>query len=315
MSKNFELMRRAGNSFEHKPSAYLDVHAEQLPSPSILGQAVESHSIDWRRALDILAKHWRLSAIFAIAVFLTVVGVTYSTRPVYEATARMEIDPSGETFSLDGSSGSTDSEYLETQAQVLQSGGVAVDVIRKLHLDQNPEFVGNPEQNSNAAAPDSTVSDMQLTLREKQALHKFSGLLTVRRDTASRLVLVSFASHDPELAALVANTVVKTFIDDTFQNRHNSIMKASEWLSNQLDDLRSKMETFQPRPSRIPGNRSACSDMEGDKSTYTEHMGELSRQYTQAEVGEDSAPGPAVKMQTAIPIRFPRCATVRWCSS
>ena len=109
MSKNFELMRRAGNGFERKQTAYLDVQAEQLPSPSVLGSAVESRSLDWRRAVDIVRKHWRLSAIFAIAVFLTVVGVTYFTRPVYEATARMEIDPSGETFSLDGSASSTDS--------------------------------------------------------------------------------------------------------------------------------------------------------------------------------------------------------------
>ena len=158
MSKNFELMRRAGNGFERKQSAYLDVHAEQLPSPSILGQAVESHTLDWRRALDVLAKHWRLSAIFAIAVFLTVVGVTYFTRPVYEATARMEIDPSGETFSLDGSSGSTDAEYLETQAQVLQSDGVAVDVIRKLHLDQNPELVGNNPDESPRPWPRTPAS-------------------------------------------------------------------------------------------------------------------------------------------------------------
>ncbi len=284
MSKNFELMRRAGNGFERKQPAYLDVHTEHLASPSVLAPAVESHALDWRRALDILGKHWRLSAIFGIAVFLTVFGVTYFTRPVYEATARMEIDPSGETFSLDGSAGSTDSEYLETQAQVLQSGGVAVDVIRTLHLDQNPELVGaaNPDENSTAAAPDSSVSGMQLTVREKQALHRFSGLLTVRRDTASRLVLVGFASHDPQLAALVANTVVQTFIDDTFQNRHNSIMKSSEWLSKQLDDIRSKMETSSRALAEFQGSIGVA-DMEGDKSTYTEHMGELSRQFTQAE--------------------------------
>jgi len=283
VSKNFELMRRAGNGFERKQPAYLDVHAEQLPSPSVLGSAVESHALDWRRALDILAKHWRLSAIFAIAVFLTVVGVTYFTRPVYEATARMEIDPSGETFSLDGSAGSTDSEYLETQAQVLQSGGVAVDVIRKLHLDQNPELVGegNPDDNSTASAPDSSVSGMDLTVREKRALHRFSGLLTVRRDTASRLVLVGFSSHDPQLAALIANTVVQTFIDDTFQNRHNAIMKSSEWLSKQLDDIRSKMETSSRALAEFQG-AIGVSDVEGG-STYTEHMAELSRQFTQAE--------------------------------
>jgi succinoglycan biosynthesis transport protein ExoP len=284
VSKNFELMRRAGNGFERKQPVYLDVQSEHLPSPSVLAPVVESHALDWRRSLDILRKHWRLSAIFGLAVFLTVVCVTYFTRPVYEATARMEIDPSGETFSLDGSAGATDAEYLETQAQVLQSGGVTVDVIRKLHLDQNPELVSDasPGENSTAAAPDSSVSGLQLTLREKLALHKFATLLTVKRDTASRLVVVGFASHDPQLAALVANTVVQTFIDDSFQNRHNSIMKSSEWLSRQLDDIRSKMETSSRALAEFQGSI-GVSDVEGDKSTYTEHMGELSRQFTQAE--------------------------------
>jgi polysaccharide biosynthesis transport protein len=284
VSKNFELMRRAGNGFERKQPAYLDVHAEPVSSPSILTPVLESHALDWRRGLDILRKHWRLSSVFSIVVFLTVVAVTYFTRPVYEATARMEIDPSGETFSLDGSAGATDAEYLETQAQVLQSGGVAVDVIRKLQLDQNPELVSDAgsEQNSTAAAPDSSVSGLQLTRREKLALHKFAKMLTVRRDTASRLVLVNFASHDPQLSALVANTVVQTFIDDTLQNRHNSIMKSSEWLSKQLDDIRSKMETSSRALADFQGTI-GVTDMEGDKSTYTEHMGELSRQFTQAE--------------------------------
>ena len=232
------------------------------------------------------AKHWGLSAIFAFAVFSHGGGWSLiSPRPVYEATARMEIDPSGETFSLDGSAGATDAEYLETQAQVLQSGGVAVDVIRKLHLDQNPELVseGRTEENSTAAAPDSSVSGLRPHVAREAGITQIcQGLLTVRRDTASRLVLVGFASHDPQLAALVANTVVQTFIDDTFQNRHNAIMKSSEWLSKQLDDIRSKMETSSRALAEFQGAIGVL-DVEGDKSTYTEHMGELSRQFTQAE--------------------------------
>ena len=59
-------------------------------------------------------------------------------------------------------------------------------------------------------------------------------------------------------------------------------MKASEWLSKQLDDIRSKMETSSRALAEFQGSI-GVSDMEGDKSTYTEHMGELSRQFTQAE--------------------------------
>jgi capsular exopolysaccharide synthesis family protein len=277
-------MRRAGNGFERQRPLQLDVNADPSPSPSFTAVAGENNLSDWLRALAVLQKRWRLSAAFALVVFLTVVCVTYLSTSIYEATARIEIDPSGEVFSLDGNSGSNDAEYLETQAQVLQSDGVAIDVIRKLRLDQNPNLVGDakPRENSATAAPDATASGIQLTQQEKAALESFQGLLKVRRDTSSRLVLASFSSQDPQLAALVANTTAQIFIEDTFQNRHNAIMKSSEWLSRQLDDIRTKMESSSKALADFQGSIGVA-DVDGDKSTYTEHMGELSRQFTQAE--------------------------------
>jgi succinoglycan biosynthesis transport protein ExoP len=284
VSKNFELMRRAGNSFERQRPLHLDNKTEPYPSPSFTSPVVENSLSDWMRALAVLQKRWRLSAVFALLVFTTVVCVTYLTTPVYEATARIEIDPAGEVFSLDGNSGSNDSEYLQTQAQILQSDGVALDVIRKLHLDQNPYLIGKTKPGRSPAdlAPDVTASGMQLTLNEKAALRSFHGRLQVKRDTSSRLVLTSFTSQDPQLAALVANTTAQIFIEDTFQNRHNAIMKSSEWLSRQLDDIRTKMETSSRALAEFQGTIGVA-EVDGDKSTYTEHMGELSRQFTQAE--------------------------------
>ena len=284
MSKNFELMRRAGNSFERQRPLQLDIETEHSPSPNFAPPVVEHGLSDWLRALEVLQKRWRLSAVFALVVFLTVVCVTYLTTPIYEATARIEIDPSGEVFSLDGNSGSNDSEYLQTQAQVLQSDGVALDVIRKLHLDQNPDLVGETKPGESPAdvAPDAGGSGVPLTAKEKLALKSFQGRLQVKRDTSSRLVLASFSSQSPQLAALVANTTAQVFIEDTFQSRHNAIMKSSDWLSRQLDDIRSKMESSSKALADFQASIGVA-DVEGDKSTYTEHMGELSRQFTQAE--------------------------------
>ena len=107
---------------------------------------------DWLRAVAVLEKHWQLSTFFALAVLLTVFCVTYLTQPVYEATARIEVDPAGEVFSLEGNAASSDAEYLETQAQILQSDAFGVEVIRKLHLDQNPEMVGKIKPSDSAVA-------------------------------------------------------------------------------------------------------------------------------------------------------------------
>ena len=285
MSKNFELMRRAGNGFDRDRPLQLDLPPEYSPSQFAMASrssGQEKASSDWLRAVAVLRKHWQLSAFFAFAVLLTVIFVTYLIEPVYEATARIEIDPAGEVFSLEGNAAASDAEYMETQAQILRSDAFAVEVIRKLRLDQNPDLIGKNKKIDEATVPESNPGGPQLTAREKVALGKFSGRLKVRRDTLSRLVVVDFASHDPRLAAQVANTIVDLFIEDTFQNRHNAIMKSSEWLARQLDDIRSKMETSSKALADFQGSI-GVSDIDGDKSTYTEHMGELSRQFTQAE--------------------------------
>jgi polysaccharide biosynthesis transport protein len=285
VSKNFELMRRAGNGFDREQPLELDIQTEHSPSHFALTSPspADEKPSDWLRVVAVLEKHWQLSVFFAAAVFLTVVVVTYLTKPVYEATARIEIDPAGEVFSLEGNAASSDAEYLETQAQILQSDAFAVEVIRKLRLDQNPDFVGKTKPSDEAVAvPQYNTGGPQLTLREKLALGKFASRLKVRRDTLSRLVVVDFASHDPQLSAQVANTVVDMFIEDTFQNRHNAIMKSSEMLARQLDDIRGKMETSSRALADFQGSIGVA-DVEGDKSTYSEHMGELSRQFTQAE--------------------------------
>jgi succinoglycan biosynthesis transport protein ExoP len=80
----------------------------------------------------------------------------------------------------------------------------------------------------------------------------------------------------------VANTLVQSFIDSSFQARHDAVMKSSEWLSRQLDDIRKKMDDSTAALGQM--QQTICvADIDTNKSTFTEHMGELSRQQTQAQ--------------------------------
>ena len=109
-------------------------------------------------------------------------------------------------FSLDGAAATSDAEYLETEAQVLQTDNLAIDVVRKMHLDRYPELTGDTKDLA-ATAPSPSDAE-QLTATEKAALGGFRARLKVKRDTSSRLIQIGFSSHDPELAAQVTNTVV-----------------------------------------------------------------------------------------------------------
>ncbi len=282
MSRNFELMRQAGKGIDGRKPGQISVHPEETPSTQPVTPVFEENKpSEWLRALGILQKHWRLSALFFGVVMVTTILVTVFTKPVFEATARVEVDPSGEKFSMDGSgSGVSDAEYLETQAQVMQGDSLAIMVVRKLRLDQNPLLMDDPSAVNTGTTHTSDI--VKITERENVALSNLKKNLKVKRDVASRLILVNFDSRDPELAAQVSNTLVQTFIDQSFQSRHDAIMKSSEWLSRQLDDLRKKMEDSSLALGQMQQSIGVA-DIDANRSTFTEHMGELSRQQTQAQ--------------------------------
>ena len=286
MSRNFELMRQAGKVIEHPKSPRIAVDQEKYAANQLaMGVPIldDEKTFDWTRSVGILRKHWKFSAVFAVGVMLAVIAVNLFTQPLYEATARVEIDPSGEKFSLENNgSNAIDAEYLETQSQVMQGDTLAVSVVRKLRLDQNPAFMGKVDENELKDASPESADSQRLTLRESIALAKFKNALKVKRDTASRLILVSFDSPDPQIAAQVSNTLVQSFIDQSFQNRHDAVVKSSEWLSKQLDDIRKKMDDSSQALMEFQQS-TGVADVDANKSTVAEHLGELSRQQTQAQ--------------------------------
>jgi polysaccharide biosynthesis transport protein len=284
VSKHFELLRQVSGDLERWQPQPPVRGTKEHAIPSAVSIAEDKKS-DWRRTVHVLRTHWKLSTLFAAVVMLTVTCVTFLQKPTYEPTARIEVDPPGELFSLAGGGGPgpSDTEYLETQAKNLKSENLAVAVIRKLGLDHNPELVdkAQPSKRENAEITTS-ASGLELTPDEGVALENFQSHLKVKRDTSSRLILISFASHNPQLAALITNTVLQQFIEGTFQTQHDAIMQSTEWLSRQLDDIRTKMEDSTRALAQFEGSI-GITDLDENKNTYSEQMGDLSRQLTQAE--------------------------------
>jgi capsular exopolysaccharide synthesis family protein len=236
---------------------------------------------DWLQAARVLAKYWKLSALFAGSVFLTVAAITFLMKPIYEPVAKLEVDPPGaEVFSLNGNASSgSDSvgEYIGTQVQKLQGDELAIDVIRKLSLDTIPEFT------KKAAPPvDGSAAPTALTSAENAALRTFRLGLSVKPEGGTRIITVSFSAHDPVLAANITNTLAEMFVDRTYNERHGVIMKSSEWLSKQLDDIRGKMEKSNKDLADFE-QKTGITDVDEKQNTYGLRLAELNRQYTAAQ--------------------------------
>jgi polysaccharide biosynthesis transport protein len=208
-----------------------------IPAPSVLPWDQvprEPHLLDY---LIILRKHQWLIITFALTVVTVVTIASFKMKPVYEASARVEIDKESQNMSPFPDSNSygefEDSEnYLETQAKILQSETLALMTIKSLDLSRYPEFGG---------APASTNHDEPIA-RRPAILGAFLGRLSVKRVPTSRLIQVQFEAEDPQLAAAVVNAHLHNFEEQNFRSKFDATTQASNWLSAELEELRIKVE-------------------------------------------------------------------------
>ncbi len=197
-------------------------------------------------------RRWIVWTAFCV-LFGVVLIATLSQKPVYRARALLEIDRENpslvtpqELFQLDEVSDA----YLETQYKVLNSDDLAERVIDELGLDKVAEFRPAahvwPWSNALRAALQTVglkkgLSGRYPTFRET-VLARFQDRLDIKPVRRSRAVEISFDSLDPNLAARVVNALSADYVRKNLEARWDATQKASEWLSQQLLDLKTKLE-------------------------------------------------------------------------
>ena len=140
---------------------------------------------------------------------------------------------------------------LQTHAKVLQSDTTALMVIRKMGLDKVAPYKytpgrwgGNPMMRAEVGLP------LEKTIATRERILKMiRRKLKVEPEEDTRLITVQFRDYDPQRAADVANTFVNVYIHEYLENNFQATANASDWLNNQLDDLKAKVAESQQKLS------------------------------------------------------------------
>jgi succinoglycan biosynthesis transport protein ExoP len=239
----------------------------------------EPHLLDY---LMVLRKHQWLITFFLLAVVTIVTIATFRMQPIYEATARVEVDrdtPNGFRFNeADSGEDYGDLEdYIITQSKILQSETLAMQKVKSKGLDHLPQFGGRPGKSEPPPPPGSDAA-----LRRPSALGAFLGGLTVKRVPNSRLLDVTFETTDPVLAARVVNAHLNNFIEQNFRSRFDAATQASNWMAGQLNEMKIKVENAEDaRLEYERDNQIWTIDEKSDIST--QKLGELEKQLTDAQ--------------------------------
>jgi succinoglycan biosynthesis transport protein ExoP len=279
--------------------------APMVPRP--LKSYAREREVSVRDLWSILVRR-RAIVLGTLAVFASAAVVYCVLSPrLYKATGEVQVQKeAADALGLENMTGSADGEgdaldaniTLQTQAQVLQSDSLALQVIKDLNLEQNQDF--RPKFNpigwafglvsSPGVADPNSASLEDAPNRRTRLLKIFAAHLTVKPVSGTRLIDVSYLNSDPKVAADVVNHLVKSLVDHNFQTRHNATQEAAGWLGNQLADLRKQSEDLQAKVVQLQRDSGVFTlgqtDMQGREQVYTPALDRLEQataQMTQAQ--------------------------------
>ena len=214
--------------------------------------------------LAILYRYRRVSgAVFVLtALVLMIQGYSNVTR--YEAQARLLIEEERST-AVPGISSALDAywedpvPYYNTQYRILRGRELARRVVRKLQLQNVPEFNGTEPQ---AGTPRVWLHEMRQRLvalvrpapaafelpkadetRDEAALiGAFLSRVRVVPVPDSRLVDVYFQAHNSAFTATAANTLVDEYVAQNLEVKQQSTQNMLEWLEGEVAAQQTKVE-------------------------------------------------------------------------
>jgi succinoglycan biosynthesis transport protein ExoP len=232
----------------------------------------------------LIKRKWLVFGCVAVIFGVVALATMRSTR-IYDATGSIAINKSEPTLLNFKDSANNGSDYydptdLDTEVRILKSDLLALQVIRQLNLDKQPEFGGSGDNpNSLALTTDALQPDSE---RTTTLLASFKSGLRVSLVPNTRIIEIHYRSADKNLAANAVNSLISTYIEQNFKTRFESTMQASDWLSKQLVDLEMKVQTSQEKLVLYQKQHEILG-IDEKQNIITSKLDELNKELTAAE--------------------------------
>jgi len=197
---------------------------------------------------------WRRRAAIAMAALIcacAAVAIGRGLTPKYSATAQLYVDPrelqlvdrelTPRTQDLSGLA-----MVVESQARLITSNSVLLQVIRDTDIDRDPEFGGESR-----GILSSLLGLFGLELGsggearpgQTAALEALNRHINVKKTDRSFIVDVEVWSHDPAKAAMLANAISGAYLSESKKSQATAARRATTDLSGRLKELQERLRT------------------------------------------------------------------------
>ncbi len=187
-------------------------------------------------------------------LLITLLGIgigllfSYIQTPIYEARTSLEVQNFNDQFlemgKVDPMRVNYDADsYIQTQVKMLQSESLLDRVAAKVPFGG---VMNAPGERGSVLAQLRWPISKPLSPREK-AIQLAVRNLKVRGSGMTRLIEIYADSESPQFAADFANTLASEFIQQGLDVRWKSAQRVTEWLTEQIENLRVKLERSEGR--------------------------------------------------------------------
>ncbi len=216
--------------------------AQALPPPP---QSDSVKAIDLDAVLTGARRQWK-SIVAGLAIMIAVAAIYLALAPkMYTGTSIIVIDfhSFGTTTTGESAQLVFNTTAVDNEVEILKSQRVALDVINKLKLMQDPEFtapsligkiIGSvPFLKSKPPANPEAALKMRV-------LDRFADLLTITRVNKTYVLQIDFLSKDARKAADIANAIAQAYVTNELDAKLESNTRASSWLQDRIEELQKK---------------------------------------------------------------------------
>jgi polysaccharide biosynthesis transport protein len=205
----------------------------------------------------------------------------FQVTPIYTSTVQLLL-ANRENKVLDAqeilSGLGSDNATIENQVQIIRSWSLADRVIRKLKLDQDPEFGAKGDDGGllsalniqswfSSPAPKDVAPESKGQVSASKAVAIFLQKLTAGGQGRSSVIRISFESTNAAKAARIVNTVADQYIVDQLETKFEAAKRATTWLNERLGELQEQVRVAETAVERYKAENGLTEAKDGQSLT------------------------------------------------
>ncbi len=232
---------------------------------------VEKSGIDVNRIIKIIKRRWPVIVSLATVVFLVSIVITYTTIPIYTASSQVLLERNRGKSGLESSYWYYEPDFLDTQSEIIRSENVAKKVVENLSLATKyrhyflsdiekaegwltlltknvreklqfiADFFSEPVSSNSTGDKKAKIGFAPKTDQEIVA-QIIRGGLSVSPVINTKIVNISYRAKDPAIAKLVADAVVKAYMDEMLDIKISTSSYSLKWMTAKAAEERDKLE-------------------------------------------------------------------------